>query len=78
MRPFDRERFLPLTSRFRAGKKINEEAHEGRLNMLKASVDETATVWYTSARMLDDGVIDPRDTRITLAFCLNVVYGAPV
>lgn len=46
--------------------------------MLKASVDETANVYYTSSRMLDDGVIDPRETRNTLAFCLGVVYGAPV
>ena len=46
--------------------------------MLRASVNETANVYYTSSRMLDDGVIDPRDTRTTLAFCLHIVHGAPV
>ena len=62
----------------RAGKKLKEESHEGRLAMLRASVNETANVYYTSSRMLDDGVIDPRDTRTTLAFCLHIIHGAPV
>ncbi|KAL8286354.1 hypothetical protein RQP46_004371 [Phenoliferia psychrophenolica] len=39
----------------RSGKTINEAVHGGRIDALKASVDETATVWYTSSRMLDDG-----------------------
>lgn len=64
--------------RSRTGKKIKEESHEGRLAMLRASVNETANVYYTSSRMLDDGVIDPRDTRTTLAFCLHIIHGAPV
>jgi acetyl-CoA carboxylase carboxyltransferase component len=63
---------------YRSGKPLNEELHEARLGMLKASVDETASVWYTSSRMLDDGVIDPRDTRMVLAFALEVCHGVPV
>ncbi|KAM0754438.1 propionyl-CoA carboxylase beta chain [Meredithblackwellia eburnea MCA 4105] len=62
----------------RSGKPLNEKVHQARIDALKANVEETATVWYTSSRMLDDGVIDPRDTRTVLAFCLNVVHGAPV
>ena len=29
-------------------------------------------MFYTSGQMLDDGVIDPRDTRAVLAQCLAV------
>jgi hypothetical protein len=28
--------------------------------------------------MLDDGVIDPRDTRNVVGFCLNVIHGREV
>ena len=30
-----------------------------------------ADAFYTSGLLLDDGVIDPRDTRAVLAFCLD-------
>jgi acetyl-CoA carboxylase carboxyltransferase component len=32
-----------------------------------------ADVFYTSGLLLDDGVIDPRDTRAVLAFCLDTM-----
>ena len=34
--------------------------------------------YRTSAVLLDDGIIDPRDTRDVLGMCLEVVNGAPV
>jgi geranyl-CoA carboxylase beta subunit len=33
--------------------------------------ESQADAFYTSGLVLDDGVIDPRDTRAVLAFCLN-------
>ncbi|MEJ6022015.1 acyl-CoA carboxylase subunit beta [Ramlibacter sp. PS4R-6] len=35
-----------------------------------------ADAFYTSGLMLDDGVIDPRDTRDVLAFCLDTIREA--
>jgi geranyl-CoA carboxylase beta subunit len=35
-----------------------------------------ADVFYTSGLLLDDGVIDPRDTRAVLAFCLDTISQA--
>ncbi|OSZ73135.1 acyl-CoA carboxylase subunit beta [Hydrogenophaga sp. IBVHS1] len=35
-----------------------------------------ADAFYTSGLVLDDGVIDPRDTRAVLAFCLDTVVEA--
>ncbi|MEK9720684.1 MAG: acyl-CoA carboxylase subunit beta, partial [Quisquiliibacterium sp.] len=33
--------------------------------------EQQSSAFHTSARMLDDGVIDPRDTRKLLAFVLS-------
>ena len=33
--------------------------------------ESQADAFYTSGLVLDDGVIDPRDTRAVLAFCLD-------
>jgi geranyl-CoA carboxylase beta subunit len=42
------------------------------VSMFEAQAD----AFYTSGLMLDDGVIDPRDTRDVLAFCLDTVAEA--
>lgn len=34
-----------------------------RKEAMKKQIEEEGSVWYTSSRMIDDGVIDPRDTR---------------
>jgi 3-methylcrotonyl-CoA carboxylase beta subunit len=34
--------------------------------------------YYSSARLWDDGVIDPRDTRAVLAICLEVISRSPL
>ncbi len=38
--------------------------------------ESQADVFYTSGLVLDDGVIDPRDTRAVLSFCLDTVAEA--
>jgi geranyl-CoA carboxylase beta subunit len=40
--------------------------------------ESQADAFYTSGLVLDDGVIDPRDTRATLAFCLATCAEAAV
>jgi geranyl-CoA carboxylase beta subunit len=42
------------------------------VSMFEAQAD----AFYTSGLMLDDGVIDPRDTRDVLAFCLDTIAEA--
>eukprot|EP01063_Lacrimia_lanifica_P034418 TRINITY_DN635_c0_g2_i5.p1 TRINITY_DN635_c0_g2~~TRINITY_DN635_c0_g2_i5.p1 ORF type:complete len:542 (+),score=237.97 TRINITY_DN635_c0_g2_i5:76-1701(+) len=41
-------------------------------------VTETIDVAYTSSRCIDDAVIDPRDTRHVLGFCLSVIYNQKI
>eukprot|EP00760_Papus_ankaliazontas_P038845 PhM_4_TR9363/c0_g1_i1/m.14242 len=44
----------------------------------KQNVEKQMSVYFTSGRVIDDGVIDPRDTRTVLGMCLSLVYNAEV
>ena|SRR5947207_14124302 len=55
------------------GKELDEEALEKRTEVFKKSVEHDSTAYYTSAHILDDGIIDPRDTRDVLGMCLEIV-----
>ncbi|MEX0365119.1 MAG: acyl-CoA carboxylase subunit beta [Ruegeria sp.] len=60
----------------RAGaKRKGEEVDEARLAKQSAAIadhfDRQAGAFHTSGRCLDHGVIDPRDTRLVLGFCLE-------
>ena len=56
----------------------NEEADEAALaqqeGFLANIFDSQSSAFYTSGRMMDDGMIDPRDTRRTLGFLLETVW----
>lgn len=55
---------------------------EAQANMLKAhlmgEVEKQSNAWYASSQLWDDGVIDPRETRNYLGFCLAVVNNKPI
>ena len=36
--------------------------------------DKQSNAWYASGQLWDDGVIDPRETRNYLKFCLQIIY----
>jgi acetyl-CoA carboxylase carboxyltransferase component len=56
-----------------AGKELDEAALEKRTETFRKSVEHDSTAYYTSAHVLDDGIIDPRDTRDVLGMCLEIV-----
>jgi acetyl-CoA carboxylase carboxyltransferase component len=61
-----------------AGKELDEEALTKRQDEFRASVIHDSRAYYTSANLLDDGIIDPRDTRDVLGMCLEIVEGERV
>ncbi|RKP05327.1 ClpP/crotonase-like domain-containing protein [Thamnocephalis sphaerospora] len=65
-------------SALKAGRAVDEEATAARKAALHSIVEAESDVYYTSSRLLDDGIIDPRDTRAILGLCLSVVYGVEV
>ncbi|MGM0585550.1 MAG: acyl-CoA carboxylase subunit beta [Pseudomonadota bacterium] len=57
----------------RKGEAVDEEKLEAQKARLIAHFDGQSDAFYTSGRMLDQGVIDPRDSRKVLGFCLDTV-----
>jgi geranyl-CoA carboxylase beta subunit len=49
---------------------------KAQFDRIVAMFEAQADPFYTSGLLLDDGVIDPRDTRAVLAFCLDTVAQA--
>lgn len=46
--------------------------------MIEKTIEKESSPFFASARVWDDGIIDPRDTRTVVAIALSVCYGAPV
>jgi geranyl-CoA carboxylase beta subunit len=57
----------------RKGQEAPEEMLEQQAAAIRAHFDAQEDAFYTSGRVLDHGIIDPRDTRKVLAFCLETV-----
>ena len=55
----------------RKGETVDEEALAGQHKMIATHFDRQSDAFFTSGRCLDHGVIDPRDTRKVLGFCLE-------
>ena len=62
----------------RAKREIVEKDLATEVESFKEGVRRDSEAYFTSANLLDDGVIDPRDTRDVLGMCLEVVTIDPV
>ncbi|WP_120967680.1 carboxyl transferase domain-containing protein [Comamonas sp. lk] len=60
----------------RKGLAPDPEQSQQQFEQIVAMFEAQADVFYTSGLLLDDGVIDPRDTREVLAFCLDTMAQA--
>ena len=49
---------------------------QAQYDQIVAMFEQQADAFTTSGLLLDDGVIDPRDTRAVLAFCLDTIAEA--
>jgi geranyl-CoA carboxylase beta subunit len=56
----------------RKGRPVDEGAVETLRSQIVATFERQMSAFHTSGLMLDDGVIDPRDTRRVLSFALSV------
>jgi geranyl-CoA carboxylase beta subunit len=56
----------------RKGEPVDEARLAGLKAKIVANFERQSDAFYTSGRLLDDGLIDPRDTRRVLALCLAV------
>lgn len=60
----------------RKGLPVDDEQMQKQYDQIVAMFEAQADVFYTSGLLLDDGVIDPRDTRQVLSFCLATLQEA--
>ncbi|MBK7533789.1 MAG: acyl-CoA carboxylase subunit beta [Myxococcales bacterium] len=65
-----------------AAAKRGEPVDEQRLAvgkaMVEGQIDRESDPYFATARLWDDGIIDPRDTRTVLSIALSAAYTAPV
>jgi geranyl-CoA carboxylase beta subunit len=60
----------------RKGLEVDEEALQAQKERLIKHFDDQADAFYTSGQMLDQGIVDPRDTRLVLGFALETCWEA--
>jgi geranyl-CoA carboxylase beta subunit len=60
----------------RRGQEIDEAQLQAQTQAIVAHFDRQSDAFYTSGRVLDQGMIDPRDTRRVLGFALETIREA--
>jgi acyl-CoA carboxylase subunit beta len=60
------------------GLPFDEEADAAMRAGVEAQIEAESLPLFLTARLYDDGIIDPRDTRTVLGLCLSVVDSNPV
>jgi acetyl-CoA carboxylase carboxyltransferase component len=65
-----------------AAAKRGDAVDEQKLGVMKAMteqmIEKESDPYFATARLWDDGIIDPRDTRTVIAISLSAAYSAPV
>jgi acetyl-CoA carboxylase carboxyltransferase component len=72
---------LDIIQRDAAAKKgveVDEQKLMVAKMMTEKMIEDQSSALYATARLWDDGIIDPRDTRSVIAICLSAAYNAPV
>ena len=60
------------------GKPFDAAADATRTEAIEAQIEEESHAFYITARLYDDGIIDPRDTRTVLGMSLSAVHNQTV
>ncbi|MCW2571940.1 MAG: Acetyl-CoA carboxylase carboxyltransferase subunit [Frankiales bacterium] len=62
----------------RKGEEIDEAVEKQTTDAVAEVQERQSLAMYASGRGVDDGVIDPRDTRTVIGLCLSACHSAPV
>jgi acetyl-CoA carboxylase carboxyltransferase component len=57
----------------RSGKEVDEMELTMMKTMLHQQIDKESDAFFASARLWDDGIVDPRNTRDLLGVCLSTI-----
>jgi acetyl-CoA carboxylase carboxyltransferase component len=69
---------IKRSSAEKRGQAVNEEELTVMKQMLGAKVERESQARYATARLWDDGIIDPADTRDVIGIALSAAHSAPV
>ncbi len=62
----------------REGTVMSQEEERAIADPVIQKYEHEGSPWYSTARMWDDGVIDPADTRTVLGLGISIAYNAPI
>jgi acyl-CoA carboxylase subunit beta len=62
----------------RSGVAVDAEQADAMTAAFEAEIERQSTAHYATARLWDDGIIDPRDSRTVLGIALSAVHNAEV
>ena len=62
----------------RKGEKFNEKLDAEIVKTVEQMSDQMSEGLVASSMVTDDGVIDPRDTRSVIGFCLSIVSNSSI
>jgi acetyl-CoA carboxylase carboxyltransferase component len=60
------------------GRPFDEEADAAMRQAVEEQIERESLPLFLTARVYDDGIIDPRDTRTVLGLCLSALHTRPV
>ncbi len=60
------------------GIEVDEQQLEMAKQMIEMKIDQESTPFFATARLWDDGIIDPRDTRSVVGIALSAAHNARV
>jgi 3-methylcrotonyl-CoA carboxylase beta subunit len=62
----------------RASKSLSKEEEDAIRNPILEKYDTEGSPYYSTARLWDDGILDPAETRSALALGLSAAFNAPI
>jgi 3-methylcrotonyl-CoA carboxylase beta subunit len=62
----------------REGKTLSADEEQAMRQPILDKYDQEGSPYYSTARLWDDGILDPADTRRYLALGLSAAYNAPI
>jgi acetyl-CoA carboxylase carboxyltransferase component len=65
-------------SLIKAKQPVDEEKLAAARASLEGQIQRESDCYFATARLWDDGIIDPRDTRTVIAISLSAAYNRPV
>lgn len=69
---------LTVKQQQRKGEPASAEAERRISDATRRQYEQEGHALYSTARLWDDGIVDPIDTRRVIGFCLDVASMAPI